>query len=353
VGIAAVLGWKAATRPRPAERLPPERREPAQRRGVEGVAARRGREATGPSEIPAQGWKDIAWRVYQQFNEDRVMLVAAGVTFYALLAIFPALTAFVSIYGLFADPETAVEQADALGDLMPEGAVAIIGEQMQRVAEQPAGGLTLGFIFGLGVALWSANGGMKSIFEGLNVAYGEKETRSFVRLNLVALMFTLGAIAVAILAMAAIVVVPIVLAFVGLGGVAEAALQLARWPLLFVVIVVGLALLYRYGPSRIEAEWRWISPGSLMAALVWVVASLLFSWYVANFDAYNETYGSLGAAIAFMVWLWISAMIVLVGAELNAEMEHQTARDSTVGGRQPMGARGARMADELGEPASR
>lgn len=311
----------------------------------------RGRSATGPTEIPATGWKDILWRTYAEMNNDRVLLVAAGVTFYGLLALFPALTAFVSIYGFFADPQSVVEHVGIVSGFLPEGAVEIVSGQMERIATQPTDRLSLGFIFGLGIALWSANNGMKAIFDATNVAYNEEEKRSFIRLNAVSLLFTLGAIAVLLMAIAAIVVLPIVLGFVGLGQAAEATLRILRWPVLLLIIITGISLIYRYGPSRARAKWRWISPGSVIASFGWIIASLLFSWYVANFDTYNETYGSLGAVIAFMVWMWVSATIIIMGAELNSEMEHQTARDSTTGDRKPMGARGAHMADTLGRRA--
>ena len=204
------------------------------------------------------------------------------------------------------------------------------------------------FVFGLVLSLWSANAGMKAVIDALNIVYDEEEKRSFVQLNLQSLAFTLGAIAFILLALAAIVVLPVVLDFVGLGSGIEWLLALARWPILLVVVVAGLAVLYRYGPSRDKAEWKWVTPGGLVAAVLWLVVSMLFSWYVANFGSYNETYGSLGAVIGFMTWIWISSIVVLVGAEINAEMEHQTARDTTVGPDRPMGQRGATMADTIG-----
>jgi membrane protein len=309
----------------------------------------RGRDARSPTEIPSAGWKDILWRTYEQLNKDRVMLVAAGVTFYAILALFPAMTAFVSIYGLFADPQTVVGHVEAMEGILPGGAVEIIGGQMRDLAQQPSGSLSLGFAFGLVVALWSANNGMKAIIDAMNVAYNEPEGRSFIRLTLVSFMFTLGAIVFIMLALGAIVVLPIVLGFVGLGDTAETLINIARWPLLLLLVIAAISLLYRYGPNRERAEWKWVTPGSLVASIVWIVASIGFSWYVANFGTYNETYGSLGAIIGFMVWMWVSATIIIMGAELNSEMEHQTRRDSTTGRPAPMGARGAFVADRLGK----
>jgi membrane protein len=226
-----------------------------------------------------------------------------------------------------------------------------VGGQMESLAQQPRGSLGLGFAIGLIIALWSANNGMKAIIDAMNVAYNEAEGRSFIRLTMVSFMFTLGAIALLILALGAIVVLPIVLAFLGnaLGDTLETVLNLARWPVLLLIVIFAVSVLYRYGPNRERAEWRWVTPGSLLASVVWIVASIGFSWYVANFGTYNETYGSLGAIIGFMVWMWISATIIIMGAELNSEIEHQTRRDSTTGRPLPMGARGARVADELGE----
>ena len=309
----------------------------------------RGRAAEAPTEIPAKGWKDILWRSYEEMNKDRILAVAAGVTYFGLLALFPAITAFVSLYGLFADAATISDHLAALSGFLPGGATELIADQVKRINQNSSGTLGFAFFTGLAIALWSANAGMKAMFDALNVAYGEEEKRSFIKLNLISLSFTFGAILFILMAIGAIVVVPLVLQFVGLGQVTEWILWLARWPALLLAIVVGLAVLYRYGPSRDTPEWKWITPGSIVAAVVWIVASMLFSWYVANFANYNETYGSLGAAIGFMTWLWLSTTIVLVGGELNAEIEHQTTKDTTQGPPERMGARGAKMADTLGE----
>jgi membrane protein len=308
----------------------------------------RGREAGTPVQIPTLGWKDILWRTYKEFGQDRIMSVAAGVTYYALLALFPALAALVSIYGLFADPATIQGQVDTLAGVLPGGALDIVREQVVRIASKDSGALGLSFAIGLAVSLWSANAGMKAIIDALNIAYDEEEKRSFVKLNLESLAFTLGAIGFLLLALTGIVVLPVVLAFTGLGSGLEWLLSLARWPILLTLVIAGLTVLYRYGPSRTKAEWKWVTPGGIVAALLWLAVSMLFSWYVANFGSYNETYGSLGAVIGFMTWIWISGIVVLVGAEINAEMEHQTARDTTVGPSKPMGSRGATMADTLG-----
>lgn len=313
-----------------------------------GLSHARGRDADTPLELPWRGWKDILWRVAQEFSGDRITLIAAGVTFYLLLALFPALGAFVSLYGFVTDPVTIADQIAFLGTVLPSGGVDLIRTQLTALASQNQAALSFGFVFGLLVALWSANNGIKTLFEALNVAYEEREKRSFIRLNLMSLLFTLGAIAVGILFIVSVGVVPAVLAFVGLSGMQETLISLARWPAMVLVSTAAISLLYRYGPSRERAKWRWVSWGSLFATVLWLVGSVLFSWYLSRFANYNATYGSLGAVIGFMMWTWISVVILLLGAELNAEMEHQTARDSTTGEPLPMGQRGATMADTLG-----
>lgn len=308
----------------------------------------RGRDAVDPADVPTRGWRDILWRTFEQIGLDRVMAVAAGVTFYILLAIFPASTALVSLYGLFADRTTVAANLDSLSGLLPSGAIEILGEQLGRITSQPQDTLGIGFAVGLAVALWSANQGMKAIFDALNVAYAEREKRSFLALNSLSLAFTLAAIVLVLFALAAIVVLPIVLNYVGVGTRLDALMSLGRWPILAVGTMLIVSLIYRYGPSRRRAKWRWIFPGAILSSLVWIGASVAFSWYVTNFGSYNQTYGSLGAIIGFMTWIWVSTTIILVGAELNAELEHQTLRDTTTGSEKPMGARGAIMADTVG-----
>jgi membrane protein len=308
----------------------------------------RGRDATGPEKIPAQGWKDILWRTYEEMQRDRLLAVAAGVAFYALLAIFPAVTALVSLYGLIFEPSTVMGHLSAVGAMLPPGGFDIVRDQVDRVVSTAGAGLTLGFLGGLGIALWSANNGVKAVFDALNVIYDEDEKRGFVKLNLVSLTFTLGGILLFLTFVGVIAVLPIVFAQIGLAGAWEWLLPFLRWPALFVVLLLALALIYRFGPSRTRPQWRWISVGSLFATVTWIVMSLLFSWYLQNFANYNAIYGSLGAVIGMMMWMWLSAVVVLIGGELNAETEHQTARDTTIAGDKPLGARGAAMADNVG-----
>ena len=225
----------------------------------------------------------------------------------------------------------------------------ILSEQINRLTAGSSAKLSFGFLFGLAVALWSANAGMKAIMDALNVVYEEKEKRSFLKVNLVSLSFTLAAIGTLLVALTAVIVLPVALNFIGFQSVTDLLLRLVRWPVLLILIVLGLAVLYRYGPSRREPRWQWISVGSLFAAIAWVISSVLLSWYLANFGNYNATYGSLGAGVGMMMWMWVSSIVVLLGAELNSEIEHQTVRDSTVYGEKPLGARGAAMADTVGE----
>ncbi|MBV8591057.1 MAG: YihY/virulence factor BrkB family protein [Acetobacteraceae bacterium] len=307
----------------------------------------RGHQAGTPSEIPARGWWHIFKRVAGQISGHRLMAEAAGVTFYALLAIFPALAALVSIYGFFASPANISKQLDALSGVVPGGGMQIISDQLHSLANTSNGALSVGAVIGILISLWSANAGMKAMFDALNVVYDEKEKRSFIRLTLVSLCFTLGALAFVLIALAAIVVVPIVLNFIGLGQFGNVLVNALRWPGLLIVITIFLAFVYRFGPSRDEARWRWVSWGGAFAAIGWLIVSAAFSWYVSNFGSYNKTYGSLGAAVGFMTWIWLSSLVILIGAQLNAEMEYQTARDTTTGPEQPMGRRGATRADEV------
>jgi membrane protein len=308
----------------------------------------RGRLATSPSEVPAEGWKDILLRVYANIGEHRILALAAGMTYYSILAIFPALAALVAIYGLFSDPGSIAKHLDQATGFMPGGAIDVAREQLTRVASKGSQALGLTFVVGLAVSLWSANAAMKSLFDTLNIVYGEREKRGFIKLNAVSLGFTLAAVVFVLLALGAVVVVPVVPQYLSLSNAADLVVRIARWPAMFVSLALALACIYRFGPSREAPRWRWTTWGSAAATIFWLIASALFSCYAANFGTFNETYGSLGAAIGFMTWLWISAIVILLGAEIDAEMEHQTARDTTTGSPKPMGVRGARMADTLG-----
>jgi membrane protein len=308
----------------------------------------RGRHATHPLQIPWRGWKDILWRTYSEMNSDRLLSIAGGVAFFVLLAIFPAITALVSAYGLYFNASTITNNLSLLQDVVPDNMLSIVHEQANRIASNSGRALSIGIVVGILVSLWSAMSGVKAMIDALNVIYEQEEGRGFIKLNLAALIFTLGGFAAFLLAIAAVIVLPLILSPIGLGGVTETLTRVVRWPTLLLVLLIGLALLYRYGPDRRVARWQWVSVGSVFAAVTWIGASYLFSWYLASFANYNATYGSLGAVVGLMIWLWISTIVVLLGAELNAEIEHQTARDSTVGAEKPLGARGAVMADTVG-----
>jgi membrane protein len=313
--------------------------------------AGRGRHADRPSEIPATGWRDIGWRVWAEVGEDRVMLVAAGVTFYLLLALFPALAAFVSLYGFVADPATVADHVSHLGGLLPSAGVEIIRQQLVSLASQDEQALGIGFLTGLAIALWSAHNGVMALFDAMNIAHEEDEKRGFVKLNLMSIAFTMGALLIGIGLILTVGAVPAMLAYLRLDAWAETLIAVGRWPVLLVAILTGISLIYRFGPSRRAPKWRWLSWGAAIATVVWVGASWAFSFYLQNFADYNATYGSLGAVIGLMMWTWISVIILIVGAEINAEMEHQTKCDSTVGEPKPMGERGAVVADTLGKTA--
>ena len=326
--------------------------EPARHRSGEPLQSERGRLAGTPSEIPAKDWKDILLRVYGNVSRHRVMALAAGMTYYSILAIFPAIAALVAVYGLFSDPSTIARHLDQLGGFLPGGAIDVARDQLTRVSSKGSSTLGLTFLVGLAVSLWSANAAIKSLFDTLNIVYGEEEKRGFVELNAISLCFTIGGILFMLAALGSIVAIPYLLNDVGLSSRGDLLFRVGRWFAMYLIIAVVLAVIYRYGPSREAPRWRWITWGSAIAALLWLAASGLFSWYVANFGNFNQTYGSLGAVIGFMTWLWISAIVILLGAEIDAEMEHQTARDTTTGAPLPMGVRGARVADTVGAAQS-
>jgi membrane protein len=277
--------------------------------------------------IPRRGWKEILVSTYEQINEDRLLATAAGVVFYGLLAIFPAITALVSSYGLFADPSTIAGNLLSLALMLPDGSFAVVQDQIGRVLAKESTALGAAFILGLLMAIWSANAGMKAIFDALNVVYDEKEKRGFIRLNLTSLAFTIAALAAILTMIGGVIAAPLALQRLGLGERAEWIVTLGRWPALLFLLLTALAILYRFGPSRPKARWRWLSAGALAASLLWLIGSLLLSWYLSNFGNYTATYGSLGAAIGLMTWMWMSAIIVLCGAELNSEIERRVAAD--------------------------
>jgi len=331
--------------------LPPRAtpaQEPLTLQQIRAVERGRGRRARAPSQIPWRGWKDVFVRTYREIQDDRLLALAAGVAFYSLVSLFPAIAAGVSSYALFANVGTISKHLSIASDIVPAGSLDLLGEEISRIAAKSDGKLTFGFLLGLGIALWSANAGMKAIFDALNIIYDEEEKRGIVWLNVVSLFFTVCAIAAVGLAISLVVVFPLFLAAFGPTSLDLPIVRYLRWPVMFALMILGLSVLYRYGPSRRLAKWRWLSVGSVFAAIAWLAMSLLFSWYLGNFANYNATYGALGAVVGLMMWMWLSTIVVLVGAELNSEIEHQTAHDSTVGPAKPLGVRGAVMADTVG-----
>lgn len=306
----------------------------------------RGRLATRPEQIPRKGWTDILWRWGASYFGDRVGFVAGGVTFFVLLSLFPTLAALVTIYGLFADPTDAAQRLYFLYGVLPPGVADFIGGEMQRLAQDSTGVLTFTLVWTLLLSLWTANGAVKMLFYGLNVAYHEVERRNIVRYNLLCMGFTISGLVGVLVAAALVVGVPVVL---GVLGLAEEWAHLAplRWPLLLLVYGAALTVAYRFGPCRAKARWRWLTPGAILAALLSVGLSLAFSWYLQTFVR-TASYGPLAAMMGFLLWTWLSVQIVLMGAELNAEIEHQTAMDTTTGEPAALGERGAVVADTVG-----
>ncbi len=312
----------------------------------------RGRNAQTPTDIPKQGWLDVLSRTKQQLTEDNLSVVAAGVAFYGFVAVVPALAATIAIYGLVADPSQVTEQITAMGKVLPGEALPLLREQMIRITsnDQAAG---IGAIIGVLIAIYSSANATKALISGLNIAYDETETRNFFKLSAVAIMLTFGAILGAVLAVGLVAVLPSVLHHLHITGGVETLLNLLRWPILVGGFITALAVMFRYGPCRHDAKWSWVSPGAIVATVLWLIGSALFSLYVSKVGSYDKTYGPLGAVVVFLMWLYISAFVVLLGAELNSELERQTKRDTTTGAEKPLGQREATSADTVGPARQR
>jgi membrane protein len=306
--------------------------------------------AEKPTDIPARGWVQIVKRAWAENNADQMPIIGAGVAFFAFLAVFPALIATISLYGLVASPEQVASQIDSLSAQLPEEASSLIGDQLTAITQNSGGALTFSLIVSILAALWSAAGGTGNLISAVNIAYDEVETRSFVKRKALALGLTLGAIVFVLLTFGLIAVVPVVLDSLPLGVFGTVLAQVVRWVLLLGVIAGSLAVLYRVAPDRDAPKMRWVSLGSLVVTVIWAVVSLLFSFYVDNFGSYDKTYGAIAGVIVLMLWLYLTCYLVLLGAEINSETEHQTAADTTEGDPQPMGHRDATVADELPDP---
>jgi membrane protein len=309
----------------------------------------RGREAESPKEIPPVGWKDTLLRVKDGIREDRVSLVSAGMAFFALLASVPALTATVFMYAWFSDPADIAGHLAQFENVLPGEIMEMIHTQLASLAGQTPGALGFGAIFSLVFALVSASKSTRSFMEAMNIIYNEREERHFVRFFALAIGLTLLAIILVLIAMAVVVVLPAVFAFIDLGGGTQMAINILSWLILIALFSFFMAIAFRFGPDRKVPKWKWVSVGAVTSSVLWVVASLGFTFYVARFGNFNATYGSLGAVVVLMLWFYITSFVLLLGAEINAELEHQTNRDSTIGEDKPMGSRGAQMADTEAE----
>ena len=330
-------------RPERPEPLPPK---PPTPEDYEAKEPGRGRMARRPEHIPHRGWSDIVWRTGGSYFGDRVGFLAGGVTFFTLLSLFPLLGTFVTLYGLFADPSDAWGRLNVLYALLPSSIAEFLGGEMQRLAQNSNSQLTFTLIWTLALSLWTANGAVKVLFYGLNVAYHEIEMRNLVRYNLICMGFTVGAIFAVLLTSVLVVGVPVVVRLFGLEE-EWGYLALLRWPLLLAGYIAALTVIYRFGPCRQRARWRWVTPGAIFAAVLSLTVSFLFSWYLNNFVR-TDSYGPLAAMMGFLLWTWLSVQVILMGAELNAEIEHQTAVDTTTGKPLPIGERGAKVADSIG-----
>jgi membrane protein len=308
-----------------------------------------GRDAEAPLEMPWPGWKAVLRRTWYQMISDRVSLAAAGCAFYATLALFPAISMLISLYGLVFDPTTVEPHLEVLRGLLPVPAVALISDRVHLLVTKPSSSLGISLLISAGVTVWSTTTGTKSLIAAINLAYEERENRSILRYQVTAFGLTLLAVVGAVLGLAALVGLPAVLGILGVATNQKVILQAISLALTLVFVVLALSLIYRYGPCRNTAKWRWVTPGSVLATFLWVAASVLFSFYVSDIATYATTYGSLGAFVGLMMWFFVSAYVVLLGAELNAELELQTARDSTEGPPKPMGSRGAYVADRIAE----
>jgi membrane protein len=325
-----------------------EAERPAQHVPSEAVLP--GVHAEKPTDIPARGWVQILKRAWAENGADNMPIIGGGVAFFGFLAIFPALIAAVSLYGLIASPDTVARQIESLSDQLPESARSLIADQLTAITTNSGGALTISLIISILGALWSASGGVGNLIKAVNIAYDEVETRNFIKLRLLSLALTLGTIVFVLITFSLVAVVPVVLDALPLGVLGSILAQVIRWVLLLGVMSGALSVLYRVAPDRDAPKFRWVSLGSVVVTVIWAVISLLFSFYVDNFGSYDKTYGAIAGVIVLMLWLQLTVFLVLLGAEINSETEHQTAVDTTKGDPQPMGERDATMADEVADP---
>lgn len=332
---------RGSTTEAPHPQTPPM--DPADRTGTEAKRLEAGHTASAPTDIPVRGWKQIGKRTLGEIGSDRVPMMSAAVAFSMFLSLFPALIAAVSVYGLLVDPSTAVAQAQDLTRSLPEDAASLIVNQMSSLAETGNTAAGIGFVIAVLGALWGASGGMSMLLKGVSVAYDEEDTRGFVKNKALALGFALGFIVFIGVVVLLLAVVPYLLRPLGPFGTVVG--HLGRWIVLAALIMAALSTVYRFAPPRSDAQWRWVTPGSVVATALWLAASAGFSWFVSSFGSYHETYGAMAGVVVLLLWLQITALSILIGAEVNAEAERQTLVDTTVGEPKPMGERGATAAD--------
>ncbi len=309
-----------------------------------------GVDADRPSQIPAAGWKQILRRAWRETKDDNIPLLAAGVAFFGFLALFPGLIAAVTLYGLVADPAQVQEQISGLTQALPGESARLLQDQARDVASQPERALGVGLVISLLAALFSASGGVANLIKAVNIAYDEQESRGFLKLRATALLLTLCAVVFLAVAVGLITVVPVLMDGLGLDAVGRFAVQVLRWGGLVAFVLVALAVVYRYAPDRDNAKLRWVGLGSGVATALWLLGSALFSLYVTSFGKYGETYGALAGVVVLLLWMFLTSFIVLLGAEINSELEQQTAKDTTQGPDQPMGQRHAVKADTVAAP---
>jgi membrane protein len=309
----------------------------------------RGREVEHPRQIPPRGWKDVLWRSWEDVNERNIFLAAGGVTYAVLVALFPALAALISIYGLVMNPSRIEQNFGSLSQALPPESQRLLLDEIHQLVSASNGKLGTAAIAGLVLALWSASRGMSGMITALDIAYGQTEHRGFFKFNGLALLLTLAMIVGGVVIIALVAVLPAVVQFIGINALIKWVLLLSEWPLLGVLMMFGLAILYRVAPDRAAAQWRWVSPGAAVATVLWILGSIAFSVYVSNFGSYDKTYGSLGGVVVLLTWLYLTAFFALLGAMINAQSERQTRRDSTIGPPKPMGMREAWAADTLGD----
>jgi membrane protein len=308
--------------------------------------------AERPTQIPARGWWQVTRRAFRESSSDHVPMLAGGVAFFAFLAIFPALIAAITLYGLVAEPEQVAQQVRDLTAGLPQETRPLLADQLTAITAGSGGALGIGLLVSLVAALWSASSGVANLMQAINIAYDEDETRGFVKLRGTALALTIGAVVFVLLTLALVAVVPPALDALQLGPVATVLAQVVRWLLLVLLVAVALAVVYRVAPDRSSPQFRWVSVGAVVATVLWIIGSVAFSLYIDNFGSYNKTYGALAGVVVLLLWLYLTSYIVLLGAEINAESERQTRHDTTHGPDRPIGAREAAAADEVAEASS-